>query len=328
MKESQPTFSTGFYSPPSFRGGSLWLPGLACGIGACIAWLVSLPFVPVTPVTSTTIESHYSLGSVYGLVFDSTLGFLVCGAAFVTLLITRSSPQTVLLRTLFAACLGAVLVVGADAFCDYLNISLEHQGLPRDLLTFDRHVLVPLALVLSPYLILGLSFRRTYHVFLAAFAAGIISYLVRGILQPATQALRTMGGPSSNIWLSGSPSRLIQVVVMAAVVGVALAHFQRGAQRAWLRRFLREGEYEDYPITSVQTRIGSSPSAEVSIDNDPEVVPFHATIESKTDSYVIARAAGQILMNNQWIDTSVLQNNDVFLVGHTPLVFMRSTHAP
>ncbi|MFI5385715.1 MAG: FHA domain-containing protein [Fimbriimonadales bacterium] len=313
-------------------GRPFWL-ALIAAIGAAVAWGISQPFLPYTPVSSTQIESHFTLGTFYGWFNNLLLGVLVCGPLSFLIAEPRTTPAKALLCGLTGAAIGGGFVCGADAFSDFVGIKAAKSGIPEDLMVILWHVLVASAMAFAIALACTPTPKRLLRALVAAGIGAAGSFVLRLVLLPVEviflvgKAMNSTPGQIErmNSWAVYSPSELIQNVAMAVVMGLVLGFVEYFGRDAWLRLYLGRNEGRDYPLERQVTRIGSGEGAEVMLRGDPGILPFHAHVTEQQGVYSVSAMAGAVSVNGYPVQSAPLQSGDMIDVGGSRLTFLRKT---
>lgn len=149
-----------------------------------------------------------TLGTSYGWISAGLLGFLVCGP--IAAIRSRRGPYfRVSIALICGSLLGAVAVAGADAASDWIDLSLERFGIPRDVVTVSWSVFITEAIILTVLTVSGFPLPPLKRVLAVSGIASVASFLVaraaefavaifivaRILTTPAAERLRLNLGP-------------------------------------------------------------------------------------------------------------------------------------
>ncbi len=161
---------------------------------------------------------------------------------------------------------------------------------------------------------LGRSMRRA----LLGAAGGAAGGLVGGIVfDPLSYLLGGMQPGSS-----AAASRFVGLLLMGSATGFAIAFAEQAAKQAWLA--IERGRLigKQFIIYRNPTRIGASYANDVFLFKDSAVLPEHAAISRRADSYQIeARHGALVRVNGTPVVSRGLASGDVVQIGETVMRF-------
>ena len=162
---------------------------------------------------------------------------------------------------------------------------------------------------------LGRSGRRT----LLGAVGGAVGGLAGGLVfDPLSFMLMPDGGGGH-----AAMSRLLGLLCVGTVSGVAIAFAENAAKSAWL--VIERGRLigKQFIIYRNPTRIGAAYSNDVFLFKDPSVREEHAHIVRRAGQFTVEAQGGSLVrVNGRTVPTSRIQGNDVIQIGETVLRFM------
>ena len=300
---------------------------LAAAAASLLAWLVSIPFLPNQPIGAGAPESHFTLGTVYGLVSSFFLGAFVTAslASVYGMRLGRRFRKRICAAFLF----GGVAVTIGDALSDVIGVFLLSSGLSSLLPIFLWHVLAALAIVMA---YVGASGLREVALSRIAMVVGVVACAglrARVLMSPVAVILKSLlvagssgEGESPNFWLLVAPSSLVRNIASMAVLGFGVRRLGSVEPKAWLRRYVSIGEWLDYPVYSASVSIGSSQRADISIGDDRELMPIHALVRIEKAGSLVSGGPGPVIVDGQVVPQRSLRHGECFQVGNTVLQYL------
>jgi len=159
---------------------------------------------------------------------------------------------------------------------------------------------------------------RSKRLLLYGFLGGIIGGLLGGLVfDPIDFILLNSVRPSAH-W-----SRMAGIVIVGMSVGVMIGVVELLARDAWLR--MTEGPLagKEFLIFKDLMRIGSSPSSDIYLFNDPSVADDHANLRMLGEDAEIENLADEnpVEVNARAVDGARLRHGDQITIGRTSFVF-------
>lgn len=165
----------------------------------------------------------------------------------------------------------------------------------------------------------GIALRST-RLLIYGLIGGLLGGLFGGLLfDPIDLILLGPDKPSAAL------SRLIGFMVIGLSVGGMIGLVELLARDAWLRMTQGPLSGKEFLIFKETMTIGSAPSSDLYLFNDPQVAKHHATIRAVGDEIEIERrdSTYPVLHNNRPITRTRLRHGDNVTIGRATFVFQR-----
>ena len=298
------------------------LLALVGGLSGFAAWLIVERMVAPFKALSKTSQTEQAF--LFGWFGHSLFGSILAGS--LAFLVFR--PRTSLLRAsmacITAACLGGMLVTGADAISDVTlngiygdSYWLDHGETMLSSLAWNVVFALVIALTIaiattpakvsrwwlgapgnSPgfvrYVILPTK-EQLARALVAGVAAGLLAFLLRtGLALPLHSIFHVVKTDYNEVhngrvlfspWHPFSPARLADFVGLGTAIGLCVGVADSLFRKAFLRVMLDQNRYRDYPIEGASNRIGSSESINVPLPCDRSILSTHAKIDCRSGVY-------------------------------------------
>ena len=313
----------------------IWLGALAGATAALLAWLISLPFLPVKQVSQATTLSQasqdaaasFTLGTFFG--WFSNLLFGALAGLFIALVYANARTSVDRLRSvLTATLLGAVLVCAADASSDWLGIQMITR-------TEGSVILWPLVYVLWAFLLaaglcsalvlaMGLRTGMVMRLLVAVGFGTVAALVLRGIADAATAMIvapMLLRNASVNSWMVAAPGFLASNIAIGVAAGACMGIAEALTRPAWLHVSLAYGEGYTWTLDWPVTRIGWEEGIEVRVQEMQGLAPVHAQIQRHGADYAIQDLGFGVRLNGHQIPSAWLADNDVVTLGPYEFIF-------
>ena len=124
-------------------------------------------------------------------------------------------------------------------------------------------------------------------------------------------------------------SRLVGDVAMGACTGAAIGMIEEVRKEAWLKVIGGPLVGKQFILYNTVTRIGQSPSCEITLVKDPQVLPEHARFVVSNNRYRFEAAPGAtVFVNGQLTASSALRGGDSIQIGSWVMVFEEKAVSP
>ncbi len=124
-------------------------------------------------------------------------------------------------------------------------------------------------------------------------------------------------------------SRLVAILAIGTLIGVATGLIENAAKSGWLRVVAGLIAGKQFVIYKNPTYIGSSPQCEIYLFKDPRVAPRHAAIHPIPGGYDIEdlQSTTGTLVNGRPVARARLRNNDQVQIGGTGFQFQEKARS-
>jgi hypothetical protein len=157
----------------------------------------------------------------------------------------------------------------------------------------------------------------------ARLAAGLIGGALGGI------AGGLLINPVFAVFGSDTAARGAAIVLMGITTGAAIQWANEKRRDAWLTISQGPMAGTQYELLDPRTRIGSSARCEIVIENDPELLPEHAVIETAGAERTLHNVTlGALpIVNGRPVSSARLEPGDVITIGSIRLVYQKRARA-
>lgn len=314
----------------------IWLGALAGATAGLLAWLVSMPFLPVKTMTASTTladasrdaAASFTLGTFFG--WFSSLMFGALAGMFVAFVYASARSSFERLRTvLIATLLGGALVCAADAASDWAGlqmISKTGNGFILGLVA-----IYPLwALLLSTGLCTALVFamglrpgmaKRLLAAICLATVLALVFRLIADVASALVIAPMMLHKDAVNSWVVAAPGFLASNIAIGAAAGACMGLSEALTRPAWLHLALAYGEGYTWTLDWPLARIGSAEGIEIRVEQMQGLAPVHAQIQRHGSDYAIQDLGFGTRLNGNQIPAAWLADNDVITLGPYEFIF-------
>ncbi len=305
-------------------------------LAAILAFAISAPYeksLAERVLDPSDPTSMYTYGTEWGAVNRLATGALLSSFLAFGFTYGRRPLWRVLITTVFAAIVGAVINFATDTSSDLIGITLGYKIsiLSNFVAIFAWCLLVPTGFSVTLFLVLGPTGQRAKR----ALVASIIGFFAAFFAQSVGSVLGTIGGLTGgethrlgSLLMQGMKPTLIMGLptwrTQAIAIGITLAFVYAVAdafiRTGSIRLILGRNEYLDWALDYTVMRIGSAEGNHIPIRGQTGVEPVHAQIVRKPDGFHI-EAFAPLYLNGVEVQEALLSPGDQLNIGPSTLEF-------
>ncbi|MBC7329208.1 FHA domain-containing protein [bacterium] len=123
------------------------------------------------------------------------------------------------------------------------------------------------------------------------------------------------------IFYTDAVSRMVALTSIGGLVGFSTSLVEELTKKAWLKVLSGSKEGREYIVDKDEFYIGRDELCDLGLFGDKSVLPKHALITRKDNTYEIRDLGGGVILNGQRISSATLQDGDRLQIGGHSLLF-------
>jgi pSer/pThr/pTyr-binding forkhead associated (FHA) protein len=123
------------------------------------------------------------------------------------------------------------------------------------------------------------------------------------------------------IFYTDAVSRMVALTAIGGLVGFSTSLVEELTKKAWLKVLSGSKEGREYIVDKDEFYIGRDELCDLGLFGDKSVLPKHALITRKDNTYEIRDLGGGVILNGQRISSATLQDGDRLQIGSHSLLF-------
>jgi len=123
------------------------------------------------------------------------------------------------------------------------------------------------------------------------------------------------------IFYTDAVSRMVALTAIGGLVGFSTSLVEELTKKAWLKVLSGSKEGREYIVDKDEFYIGRDELCDLGLFGDKSVLPKHALIIRKNNTYEIRDLGGGVVLNGQRISSATLQDGDRLQIGSHSLLF-------
>ncbi|MGC9004709.1 MAG: FHA domain-containing protein [bacterium] len=276
-------------------------------LGGFIGWLILEP-LPLTHLREKTLLEVYKHDAIFGAV----MGFYIGGFLGFTEAIWRKQ------RMASFTFIGALIGLGGGACGLVVGERIFQMFVPEG----------GLGSISSAFrLIVGRS--------IGWLAVGAVVGLSQGLLTASKWRAKrgALGGAIGGfiggilfdflpfIFYTDAISRMVALTAIGGLVGFSSSLVEELTKRAWIRVLTGSKEGREYIVDKDEFYLGRDELCDLGLFGDKSVLPKHALIIRRNNSYEIRDLGGGVVLNGQRVSSATLKDGDRLQIGNHILLF-------